>query len=74
MFRLIRFCRGGADLLIRMLNAVVWPPLELLMRLWLARLFFVSGLFNLMHSQLRGPSGRPFPRSMRLPDWRRSGR
>jgi NADH dehydrogenase/putative oxidoreductase len=51
-----------------MLNAVVWPPFELLMRLWLARLFFVSGLFNLMHSQgLMMISGHELPMPLPVP-------
>jgi NADH dehydrogenase/putative oxidoreductase len=51
-----------------MLNAVVWPPLELLMRLWLARIFFVSGFFNLMHSQaLMMISGHELPMPLPVP-------
>ena len=38
-----------ADLWRKLAQGLVWPYVELLIRLWIARLFFTFGLQQLMH-------------------------
>lgn len=47
--RLARLGVSGSDIAARVLRAVVWPKVDLLIRLWLAKIFFVSGLLKLTH-------------------------
>lgn len=68
MVRLVLFCRASMGLLNRMLYAVVWPSLELLIRLWLARVFFVPGLVSLMRwHTLMMTSGHDLPIPLPVP-------
>jgi NADH dehydrogenase FAD-containing subunit/uncharacterized membrane protein YphA (DoxX/SURF4 family) len=39
------------DVAVRLLGGLVWPKVDLLIRLWLAKLFFVSGVIKLTHWQ-----------------------
>src|SRR5260370_35645807 len=49
--RLVRLTRGGTDFSVRLLRGIAWPKVELLIRLWLAKIFFVSGVLKLTHWQ-----------------------
>ena len=40
--RLLRFSRLATDFSVRVLRGVAWPKVELVIRLWLAQIFFVS--------------------------------
>jgi NADH dehydrogenase/putative oxidoreductase len=46
---LVRFGGTGADFSFRLLRRLVWPKVELAMRLWLGQAFFVSGVIKLTH-------------------------
>jgi NADH dehydrogenase FAD-containing subunit/uncharacterized membrane protein YphA (DoxX/SURF4 family) len=49
--RAVRRSRAVADLAVQLLRALAWPKAELLIRLWLAKIFFVSGVLKLTHWQ-----------------------
>src|ERR1700736_4508131 len=49
--RALRRSRAGADLGVHLLRALAWPKAELLSRLWLAKIFFVSRVLKLTHWQ-----------------------
>jgi len=51
LIRALRHGRATADMLLRILRALAWPKAELLIRLWLAKIFFVSGVLKLTHWQ-----------------------
>jgi putative oxidoreductase len=46
---LMRFTRLSTDFSVRVLRGLAWPKVELLIRLWLAQIFFVSGVLKLTH-------------------------
>src|SRR5260370_20407796 len=46
---LLRFSRFSTDFSVRVLRVLAWPKVELLIRLWLAQIFFVSGVLKLTH-------------------------
>jgi hypothetical protein len=48
---LLRFARHSTDFGVRVLRGLVWPNVELAIRLWLAQIFFVSGAFKLTQWQ-----------------------
>ena len=48
---LVRFSRVSTDFFIRLLRGIAWPKVELLIRLCLAKIFFVSGVLKLTHWQ-----------------------
>ena len=49
--QLVRVSRVSTDVFIRLLRGIAWPKVELLIRLWLAKIFFVSGVLKLTHWQ-----------------------
>ena len=48
---LLRFAWHSTDFGVRVLRGLVWPTLELAIRLWLAQIFFVSGALMLTQWQ-----------------------
>jgi NADH dehydrogenase/putative oxidoreductase len=46
---LLRFGRLSTDFSVRVLRGLAWPKAELAIRLWLAQIFFVSGVLKLTH-------------------------
>jgi NADH dehydrogenase/putative oxidoreductase len=46
---LLRFSRLSTDFSVRVLRAFAWPRVELATRLWLAQIYFVSGVLKLTH-------------------------
>jgi len=46
---LLRFSRLSTDFSVRVLRALAWPRVELVIRLWLAQIYFVSGVLKLTH-------------------------
>jgi len=46
---LLRFSRLSTDFCVRVLRAFAWPRVELAVRLWLAQIYFVSGVLKLTH-------------------------
>ena len=46
---LLRFSRRSTDFSVRVLRGLAWPKAELAIRLWLAQIFFVSGVLKLTH-------------------------
>ncbi|MEA3196057.1 MAG: hypothetical protein QOF32_109, partial [Gammaproteobacteria bacterium] len=46
---LLRFSRVSTDFSVRVLRGLAWPKVELTIRLWLAQIFFVSGVLKLTH-------------------------
>jgi putative oxidoreductase len=46
---LLRFSRLSTDFSVRVLRGLAWPKVELAIRLWLAQIFFVSGVLKLTH-------------------------
>jgi hypothetical protein len=46
---LLRFSRFSTDLSVRILRGLAWPKVELVTRLWLAQIYFVSGVLKLTH-------------------------
>jgi len=59
-----RHCLSITNFLVAILSNVVWPKLELLIRFWLAKVFFMSGvmkiaegsnLIDVLHSQYSAP-------------------
>lgn len=46
---LLRFSRRSTDFSVRVLRGLAWPKVELAIRLWLAQIFFVSGVLKLTH-------------------------
>jgi putative oxidoreductase len=49
--RLLRHVHGASAIYVRVVRLVLWPKAELLMRLWLAKPFWVSGLIKLSNWQ-----------------------
>src|ERR1700730_6728150 len=49
--KLLQYTRASTDFTIRVLRGLVWPKIDLLIRLWLAKIFFVSGVLKLTHWQ-----------------------
>lgn len=49
--RLYRLGSAGGTALAGIVRGIVWPKVELAIRLWLAQLFFVSGVLKLTHWQ-----------------------
>ena len=47
----LRFARRSTDFSVRVLRGLLWPKLELAIRLWLAQMFFVFGALKLTHWQ-----------------------
>jgi NADH dehydrogenase/putative oxidoreductase len=47
--RLVRYSRVSTDFTVRVLRGLVWPKIDLLIRLGLAEIFFVSGVLKLTH-------------------------
>ena len=45
--RLVRFTRASTDFTVRVLRGLAWPKVDLLIRLALAEIFFVSGVLKL---------------------------
>jgi len=48
---LLRFAGHSTDFGVRVLRGLVWPNVDLAIRLWLAQIFFVSGALKLTHWQ-----------------------
>lgn len=48
---LARLISASNDLFIRVIGVLVWPKVDFLIRLWLAKIFFVSGVLKLTHWQ-----------------------
>jgi len=48
---LLRLFSRSADFFFYVMRGLVWPKIELGIRLWLAELFFVSGVLKLTHWQ-----------------------
>jgi putative oxidoreductase len=46
---LLRFSRFSTDFSVRVLRGLAWPKVELATRLWLAQIYFVSGVLKLTH-------------------------
>jgi putative oxidoreductase len=46
---LLRFSRLSTDFTVRVLRGLAWPKVELTIRLWLAQIYFVSGVLKLTH-------------------------
>src|SRR5258708_11914658 len=46
---LLRFSRLSTDFSVRVLRGLAWPKVELAIRLWLAQIYFVSGVLKLTH-------------------------
>src|SRR5260370_4150697 len=46
---LLRFSRFSTDFSVRVLRGLAWPKAELAIRLWLAQVYFVSGVLKLTH-------------------------
>jgi len=51
LVQLVRYSRLSTDSLARLLRGFLWPTVDLLIRLWLARIFVVFGILELTHSQ-----------------------
>src|ERR1700730_8008783 len=49
--KLLQYTRASTDFTIRVLRGLVWPKIDLLIRLWLPTIFFVSGVLKLTHWQ-----------------------
>jgi putative oxidoreductase len=49
--KLVRYTRGSTDFSVRVLRGLVWPKVDLLIRLWLAQIFFASGVIKLLNWQ-----------------------
>ncbi len=49
MTKLVRYSRASADFSVRILRGLVWPKIDVLIRLALAEQFFVSGVLKLTH-------------------------
>ena len=63
---LLRFARHSTDFGVRVLRCLVWPNVELAIRLWLVQIFFVSGAFKLTQWQAAkhiSPASAPKPGS-----------
>ena len=45
--KLVRYSIASTEFSIRVVRGLVWPKLDLLIRLWLAKIFFVSGVLKL---------------------------
>ena len=46
---LVRYSRASTDFTVRVLRGLVWPKIDVLIRLALAEIFFVSGVLKLTH-------------------------
>src|SRR5277367_2062751 len=49
--KLVRYSRGSTEFSVRVLRGLVWPKIDLLIRLWLAQIFFASGVLKLLNWQ-----------------------
>jgi NADH dehydrogenase/putative oxidoreductase len=49
--RLVQYTRRSTDFSVRILRGLVWPKVDLVIRLWLAQIFFVSGVLKLANWQ-----------------------
>jgi len=49
--KLVRYSRGSTDFSVRILRGLLWPKVDLLIRLWLAQIFFASGVLKLVNWQ-----------------------
>jgi hypothetical protein len=49
--QVVHYGRKTTDLFVRMQQGLLWPTVELLIRLWLAKAFFASGMFKVAHWQ-----------------------
>jgi NADH dehydrogenase/putative oxidoreductase len=47
MTRLLRFYRATTDFTVRVLRGIVWPKIDFGIRLWLAKIFLVSGFLKI---------------------------
>lgn len=47
--RIVLYGRKATDVFVRLNQGLLWPAVELLIRLWLARAFFVSGMLKVAH-------------------------
>jgi putative oxidoreductase len=50
LVQLMQYSRSTTDFLVRMLKGFAWPTTDLLIRLWLAKIFIVFGILELTHS------------------------
>ena len=50
LVQLVQYSRSTTDFLVRMLKGFAWPTTDLLIRLWLAKIFIVFGILELTHS------------------------
>jgi len=48
---LLRYSRASTDFTVRILHGLAWPKIDLLIRLWLSEIFFVSGVLKLANWQ-----------------------
>ena len=51
LFALVRFSHVSSDFFLRLNRGFLWPKIDLIIRFWLAKVFFVSGLLKVMHWQ-----------------------
>jgi uncharacterized membrane protein YphA (DoxX/SURF4 family) len=51
LVQLVQHSRLSTDSLVRLLRLFLWPTVDLLIRLWLAKIFVVFGILELTHSQ-----------------------
>jgi NADH dehydrogenase/putative oxidoreductase len=49
--KLLHFTRASTDFTVRVLRGLAWPKIDLLIRLWLAEIFLVSGVLKLANWQ-----------------------
>ena len=49
--KLVQYTRGSTDFSVRILRGLVWPKADLVIRLWLAQIFLVSGVLKLANWQ-----------------------
>jgi NADH dehydrogenase/putative oxidoreductase len=47
----LRLITRSADFFLHVVRGLAWPKLELAIRLWLAKVFFISGVLKLTHWQ-----------------------
>src|SRR5580704_14445032 len=52
LVQLVQYSRSTTDFLVRMLKGFAWPTVDLLIRLWLAKIFVVFGILELTHSDV----------------------
>jgi putative oxidoreductase len=51
LVQLVQYSRLSTDILVRLLRGLTWPTVDLLIRLWLAKVFVVFGILELTHSE-----------------------